>query len=60
MFAKSIKLSRELFDKLERVAVHTGHSDAASYASEVLTTEVDKRLEEMQTEKELKGLGYIE
>jgi len=60
--AKSIKVSKELWERIERAAKAGGYSSAQEFGEHVLETHVPKTGESDSKEeilKKLKGLGYI-
>ena len=61
--AKSIKVSKELWERIERAARAGGYSSAQEFAEHVLDKHVPKS-EETDSKEEilerLKGLGYLE
>lgn len=60
LFSKSIKIPNGLYDNIGTVLARTEYESPEDFIKGVLEKEVNKMLEEIQTEKELKGLGYIE
>lgn len=61
--AKSIKVSKELWERIERAAKAGGYSSAQEFAEHVLDKYVPKSDDTDSKEeilKRLKGLGYIE
>ena len=63
MFNGSIKLKKELMQRVERYAKAAGYSSAQEFVEHVLERELAK-LEDAQSDQEildkLKGLGYID
>ena len=63
MFSGSIKLKKELSQRVERCAKAGGYSSPQEFVEHVLERELDK-LDDGQTDEEivkkLKGLGYID
>lgn len=63
MFGPKLKLSRELYERLQRAAAKAGYSTAEELAQHVLEKAVAE-IEVVQSEKEirnrLQGLGYLE
>ncbi len=60
--AKSIKVSKELWERIERSAKAGGYSSAEEFAQHVLDKHVPRTDESDSKEeilKKLKGLGYI-
>ena len=59
----SIKLNKDLWAKVQKVAMAAGYSSPEEFVEHVLEREVAK-LEDAQTDEEvvrrLKGLGYID
>lgn len=59
----SIKLNKDLWAKVKKVAMAAGYSSPKEFVEHVLEREIAK-LEEAQTDQEivarLKGLGYID
>jgi len=59
----SIKLNKDLWAKIQKVAMAAGYSSPEEFVEHVLEREVAK-LEDAQTDEEvvrrLKGLGYID
>ena len=63
MFGPSIKISKELLERLTTVAESKGYSSAEEYALHVLdeaVKEADEALSEEEVKKRLKGLSYLE
>jgi len=61
--AKSIKVSKELWERIERAAKAGGYSSPQEFAEHVLDKYVPKSGDTDSKEeilKKLKGLGYIE
>ena len=61
--AKSIKVSKQLWERIERAAKAGGYSSAEEFAQHVLEKYVPKSDDSDSKEeilKKLKGLGYIE
>ncbi len=63
MFRGTVKLSREMWQKVERHAKVAGYSSPQEFIEHILERELAK-LEEAESKEEivkkLKGLGYIE
>jgi hypothetical protein len=63
MFGPSIKVSKELWERIKTHAAAAGYSSPGEFVQHVLEREV-ARLEETQSDEEiarkLKGLGYLE
>jgi hypothetical protein len=63
MFGPSIKLDKEIFDRVKRCAEAAGYSSPKEVSQHVLEREVEK-LEGAQSDEEivkkLQGLGYID
>jgi len=60
--AKSIKISKELWERIERAAKAGGYSAPEEFAEHVLDKHVPKSTDHDSKEevlKKLKGLGYI-
>jgi hypothetical protein len=61
--ARSIKVGKELWERIERAAKAGGYSSAQEFAEHVLEKYVPRTEESDSKEeilKKLKGLGYIE
>jgi len=61
--AKSIKVGKELWERIERAAKAGGYSSPQEFAEHVLEKHVPKSEDSDSKEeilKKLKGLGYIE
>jgi hypothetical protein len=63
MFGPSIKVKKELWDRIKKCADASGYSSPDEFVQHVLEREV-ARLEDSQSDEEiarkLKGLGYLE
>ena len=62
MFGPKIKLTKELYDKVQRVADLSGYSSVDEFVVHVLEKEISKVGQDDDEEKvkeRLKGLGYI-
>ena len=63
MFGPSIKVSKELWERIKARAATAGYSSPDEFVQHVLEREV-ARLEEAQSDEDiarkLKGLGYLE
>jgi plasmid stability protein len=63
MFGPSIKVSKELWERIKTRAAAAGYSSPEEFVQHILEREV-ARLEEAQSDEEiarkLKGLGYLE
>ena len=60
--AKSIKVSKELWERIERAAKAGGYSSPQEFAEHVLDKHVPKSTDKDSKEdivKRLKGLGYL-
>ncbi|MEE8484324.1 MAG: hypothetical protein V3S46_06965 [Nitrospinota bacterium] len=60
MADREITIPDKLFGQIEAVCKKRGLKDAASFIADVMRGEIQKDLEEIETENKLKGLGYIE
>jgi len=61
--SSSIKLEKDLFDRIKKVADTAGYSSPREFVKHVLEKELDK-IEEGESDEEilkkLQGLGYLE
>lgn len=63
MFGHKIKLSKGLYEKLEKVARAKGYSSTEEFVLHTLekaVADVDEALSEDEVRERLKGLGYLE
>lgn len=63
MFGPSIKLDKELYDRVKRCADAAGYSSPKEFIQHVLEKELEKFSGEESDEeivKKLQGLGYLE
>ena len=64
MFKSSIKLNKDLYDRIKRCASVAGYSSAEEFVQHVLERELAKIEENGQSDQEimnkLKGLGYLD
>jgi metal-responsive CopG/Arc/MetJ family transcriptional regulator len=64
MFKTTIKLNKELYEKVKRCAGAAGYSSADEFVIHVLEKELARIYEDEQSDEEivrkLKGLGYLE
>lgn len=63
MFGPSIKLDKELYDRVKRCADAAGYSSPKEFIQHVLERELEKFSGEESDEeivKKLQGLGYLE
>jgi hypothetical protein len=63
MFGPSVKVKKDLWDRIKKCADASGYSSPEEFVQHVLEREV-ARLEDTQSDEEiarkLKGLGYLE
>ena len=64
MFGPKIKIDRELYGKLERIAGERGYSSVEEFVLHILEHEVSKgdeggKQNEEEIRKKLEGLGYL-
>jgi hypothetical protein len=63
MFGPSVKVSKELWERIQARAAAAGYSSPEEFVQHILEREV-ARLEEAQSDEDiarkLKGLGYLE
>ena len=63
MFGPSVKVNKDLWDRIKKCADASGYSSPEEFVQHVLEREV-ARLEDTQSDEEiarkLKGLGYLE
>ena len=64
MFKTTIKLNKDLYEKVKRCADAAGYSSADEFVIHVLEKELARIYEDEQSDEEivrkLKGLGYLE
>jgi len=64
MFGPSIKLDKDLFDRIKRIADTAGYSSPKELIQHVLERELDKIEEDARSDedilKKMQGLGYID
>lgn len=64
MFDPKIKIDRELYGKLKKLAGERGYSSVEEFATHILEREVSKggggeKQDEEEIRKKLEGLGYL-
>lgn len=60
---KAVKISSELWKRVEEYANKAGYSSAAEFVEHVLERELlraEKETDRQEVERRLKGLGYLE
>ena len=60
---KNIKISSELWERVQEYAKQAGYSSASEFVEHILERELssaEKEADQKEVERRLKGLGYLE